>query len=355
MKAAMFKAIGQPLVIEDIPEPVPGAGEALVRVLAAPVLSYAQEVFTGVRDYPLLLPLAPGPGAIGLMEKAGPDATRLKPGQLVFCDPTVRSRDDALSPDIMLQGLIASGEGAQKLQAHFRNGSFAEKMLVPLENVVSLEQVRSIDPAKLVWLNTLLVPYGGLLAANLQAGQVIMVNGATGHFGSGGVALALAMGAARVVAPGRNERALNELVRLFGPRVRPVRLTEDEATNSQLFAEAAEGPIDCLLDLLGPIQDSAPTRRGIMAVRPGGTAVLMGGVQADLDVPYGYVMHNNLVIRGQFMYPRHAPLLLAGLISAGLLNLEPFVVQTFPLEEINQAVQHAYHHGGPFQLTVVKP
>ncbi len=228
-------------------------------------------------------------------------------------------------------------------------------MLVPLENVVSLEQVRSIDPAKLVWLNTLLVPYGGLLAANLQAGQVIMVNGAAGHFGSGGVALALAMGAARVVAPGRNEQALNALVRLFGPRVRPVRLSEDEATNSQLFAEAADGPIDCLLDLLSPIHDSAPTRRGIMAVRPGGTAVLMGGVQADLDAPYDYVMHNSLVIRGQFMYPRHAPLLLTGLVSAGLLSLEPFAVQTFPLEHINQAVQYAYHHGGPFRLTVVKP
>ena len=156
MKAAIFKTIGQPLTIEDIPEPVPGAGEVLVRVLAAPILAYAQEVFTGQRHYPLLLPLAPGCGAVGLVEKTGPDATRLKPGQLVFCDPTVRSRDDALSPDIMLQGWVAPGEGPQKLQAHFRNGSFAEKMLVPLENAFSLEHLRSVDPAKLTWLNTLL-------------------------------------------------------------------------------------------------------------------------------------------------------------------------------------------------------
>ncbi len=39
MKAAMLKAIGQPLTLEDIPEPVPGAGEVLVRVLATPVLA----------------------------------------------------------------------------------------------------------------------------------------------------------------------------------------------------------------------------------------------------------------------------------------------------------------------------
>ncbi len=378
MKAAMFKTIGQPLIIEDIPELVPGAGEVLVRVLAAPVLSYAQEVFNGQRHYPLLLPLAPGCGAVGIVEKTGPDATRLKPGQLVFCDPTVRSRDDALTPDIMLQGWTAPGEGALKLQAHFRHGSFAEKMLLPLENAFSLEHVRSIDPAKLTWLTTLLVSYGGFLAANLQPGQVVMVNGATGHFGSAAVALAVAMGAARVVAPGRNEQTLNNLVRQFGPRVRPVLLPKDktvetEATASsslkyaayslsehealyrQRFIEAAEGPIDCLLDILGPIHDPAPTRRGIMAVRPGGTAVLMGGVQTNLDIPYNYVMRNNLVIRGQWMCPRYAPLQLIELIHSGLLNLEPFSVSTFPLEQVNQAVHYAYEHGGPFQLTVLQP
>jgi len=382
MKAAILKTIGQPLTIEDIPEPVPGAGEVLVRVLAASVLAYAQEVFTGQRHYPLLLPLAPGCGAIGLVEKIGPDATRLKPGQLVYCDPTVRSRDDALSPDIMLQGWTASGEGPQKLQAHFRNGSFAEKMLMPLENAFSLEHVRSIDPAKLTWLNTLLVSYGGFLAGGLQPGQVVMVNGATGHFGSAAVAVALAMGAARVVASGRNEQALNMLVHQFGSRVRPVLLAADEATgsnrireatqgssitysayslseeeamNRKRFMEAAEGPIDLLLDILGPVHDSAPTRRAIMTVRPGGTAVLMGGVQADLDIPYNYVMRNNLVIRGQWMCPRHAPSLLIELIHSGLLTLEPFSVSTFPLEQVNQAVQYAHDHGGAFQLTTLQP
>jgi alcohol dehydrogenase len=282
----------------------------------------------------------------------------------------------------MLQGWVAPGEGPQKLQAHFRHGSFAEKMLLPLENAFSLEHVRSIDPAKLTWLNTLLVPYGGFLAGGLQPGQVVLVNGATGHFGSAAVAIALAMGAARVVASGRNEQALNTLVHQFGSRVRPVllstdeatgsnrlreatkgssitysaySLSEDEAMNRKRFMEAAEGPIDCLLDILGPIHDSAPTRRGIMTVRPGGTAVLMGGVQADLDIPYNYVMRNNLVIRGQWMLPRHAPSLLIELIHSGLLTLEPFSVSTFPLEQVNQAVHYAHDHGGAFQLTVLKP
>ena len=182
-----------------------------------------------------------------------------------------------------------------------------------------------------------------------------MVNGATGHFGSAGVAIAAAMGAARVIVPGRNDQVLNTLVSHFGSRIRPILLSEDESINSKHIAEAAEGPIDCLLDILGSIHDAAPTRRGIMAVRPGGTAILMGGVDAALDIPYSHVMRNSLVIRGQYMYPRHAPLLLAELIRGGLLSLEPFSVHTFPLEQVNQAVQSAQDHGGAFQLTVLKP
>ncbi len=356
MKAAILKAKGQPLIIEEVADPVPGAGEVVVRVLAAPVLAYAQEVFSGERDYPLLLPLAPGVGAIGVVEKTGPDATRLAPNQLVFCDPTVRSRDDAVSPDIMLQGWIAPGEGAKKLQSHFRHGAFAERMLLPLENAIALERLRSFDPAKLAWLVTMLVPYGGLLAAGVQAGQTVLVTGATGHFGSAGVVVALAMGAAQVIAPGRNEHMLNTLVRLFGSRVRPVLLSEqDEAFYSKRFREAADGPIDCFLDMLGPMSNTTVTRSGIMAIRPGGTAVLMGGIDVALDIPYKYMMRNNLVIRGQYTCPRHAPLLLAELIRSGLLNLDPFAVQTFPLEQVNQAVRYAHEHGGAFQLTVLTP
>jgi alcohol dehydrogenase len=152
----------------------------------------------------------------------------------------IRSRDGGLAPDSMLQGWIARGEGAQKLQTYFRNGAFAEKVLVPLENAVELVHMQAMDPAKLTWLNTLLVPYGGLLAA-------------TGHFGSAGVAVAVAMGAERVVALGRNQGRLDALVNQFAARVSPILLSEDESINSKRIVEAAKGPIDCLLDLLGPI------------------------------------------------------------------------------------------------------
>ena len=98
---------GSPLSVENMPDPALGTGEMIVDGVAAPVLPYAVEVFTGRRQYLLTLPVTPGTGAAGRVRAVGPDATRLAPGDWVLCDPTVRSRDDALTPDITLQGLNA--------------------------------------------------------------------------------------------------------------------------------------------------------------------------------------------------------------------------------------------------------
>ncbi len=215
MKAALLAAFGSPLAVGTVPDPILGTGEVIVDVVAAPVLSYANEVFSGARQYLLELPLVPGAGAIGRVRAVGPDATQLIVGDWVFCDPTVRSRDDALSPDITLQGLSARGEGGLRLQRHFRHGSFAERMMVPTENAIRLGALDAAEAARWCALGTLLVPYGGLLAAQVQAGETVLISGATGTFGSAGVAVALAMGAGCVIAPGRNEAVLADLATPF--------------------------------------------------------------------------------------------------------------------------------------------
>ncbi len=359
MKAAVLKAFGSPLVVEDVPDPVIGTGEVIVDVAAAPVLPYTDEVLSGARRYLLPAPVIPGCGAIGRVRRIGPDATKLQVGDWVFCDPTVRSRDDAAMPDIVLQGWSARGEGGQKLQAYHRHGAFAEQVRVPTENAVRLGAIAAAEAGHWCALNTLLVPYGGLLAANLQAGETLLVSGATGHFGSAAVAAGLAMGAACVVAPGRNEAVLADLVRRFGVRIRPVTLTGDEATDRARMMAAAPGPIDCVLDILPPSAEATVARAAVMSVRPYGQVVLMGGVGmlggGDLALPYPWIMRNDITVRGQWMYPPDAVGRMAGLVRGGLLRLEDYAVTTFPLAEANAAVAHAAAQGGPFRLTVLRP
>jgi NADPH:quinone reductase-like Zn-dependent oxidoreductase len=359
MKAAVLKSFGSPLAIEKAPDPVLGTGEVIVDVVATRVLSYMNEVFSGMRNYALDLPIIPGPGGIGRVRAIGPDATKLSVGDWVFCDPTVRSRDDAAAPDIALQGLTAPGAGAMRLQKHFRHGSFAEQMRVPTENVKRLGQITSDEATQWCALGTLLVPYGGFLAANLQPGETVLVSGATGNFGSAAVSVALAMGAACVVAPGRNDKILADLVGRFGDRVRPVKLTGNEDDDCENMKRAAPGPIDCVFDIMPPSVSTTVVRAAIMTVRAYGRVVLMGGVGmaggAGLELPYPWIMRNCISIHGVWMYPPDAASRLIALVRAGLLRLDEYETTAFDLDHANEAVEHAAANGGPFKLTVIRP
>ncbi len=278
MKAAILTAFGSPLTVRDVDDPVAGPGDVVVDVAAAAILPYAREVFSGERRYLLDLPVIPGLGAIGRVRATGPDATHLAPGDWVSCDPTIRSRDGRPTPDITLQGWSGRGPGGLALQRHYGHGSFAEQVLVPTENVHPIGAIAVADAGRWTALGQCLVPYGGLLAGALRPGETVLVSGATGNFGSTAVAVALAMGAGCVVAAGRDERLLTGLPGRFGDRVRPVRLTGDEAADRDRLAAAGPAPIDLVLDLLPPEADPRAVRAAAMSVREYGRVVLMGGV-----------------------------------------------------------------------------
>ncbi|MFJ8958695.1 zinc-binding dehydrogenase [Lentzea sp. NPDC102401] len=329
----------------------------LVEVLATCVPPYAAEVFGGERRYPLEPPVVPGVGGVGRVVRVGPDATRVKAGDLVWCDSTVRARDDALTPDITLQGWSSRGEGGARLARYLHDGPFAELMRVPTENVYVLPV--SADPARWSALGVHTIPFGGLLAGGLAAGETVLISGATGNLGSSAVAVALAMGAGHVVAPGRNRAALDLLADRFGSRVSPVELSGDEDTDRSAMAAATDGPVDLVLDLLPPQAPSSAARAAAMTVREHGRVVLMGGVGmlggADLALPYPWIMRNSVTVRGQWMYPRTANVGMIRLIASGALDLVPERNARFGLDQVNDAVTHAAAHGGPFDRTILTP
>ncbi|TVZ96707.1 hypothetical protein FB157_103621 [Streptomyces sp. BK340] len=102
------------------------------------------------------------------------------------------------------------------------------------------------------------------------------------------------MGAGRVVAPGRNQAALDLLADRFGPRLRPVQPTGDEAPDRAAMSTAAEDPIDMVIDLLPPSAPSSASRAAAMTVREYGRVVFKGGVGMlggdDLALPYPWII-----------------------------------------------------------------
>ena len=185
------------------------------------------------------------------------------------------------------------------------------------------------------------------------------MSGATGNFGSAAVAVALAMGAACVVAPGRNERVLKDLSRRFGERVRTVTLSGNEDDDRERMKRAAPGPIDCVLDIMPPSVSTTTVRAALMTVRPYGRVALMGGVGMaggpGLELPYPWLMRNCISIHGVWMYPPEATIRLVGLIRAGLIKLDHFEATTFDLDHVNEAVAYAAANAGPFRMTVIRP
>jgi alcohol dehydrogenase len=137
----------------------------------------------------------------------------------------------------------------------------------------------------------------------------------------------------------------------------------DEETDRARILEAAPGPIDCVLDLLPPAATVAQVRTALLTVRPYGKVILMGGVgmgapgggPGGLDLPYSWMMRNCISVHGQWMYPRDAAARMIGLVRAGLVRLEEFAVTTFPLEKVNDAVEHAARNAGAFRMTIVTP
>src|SRR5216684_7460244 len=83
------------LHLEEIPQPVPGEGEVLVRVHAAGVNGLDWQIRSGflkdvmpagfLKDVmPVTFPYVPGIELAGVVERVGPGVTALQPGQAVF-------------------------------------------------------------------------------------------------------------------------------------------------------------------------------------------------------------------------------------------------------------------------------
>src|SRR5574339_178815 len=83
MKAAVVRALGKTLSIEEVPVPTPQAGEVLVKIMASGVCH--TDLHAGDGDWPLKpgLPFIPGHEGAGVVAAVGPGVTRLKEGDRV--------------------------------------------------------------------------------------------------------------------------------------------------------------------------------------------------------------------------------------------------------------------------------
>jgi alcohol dehydrogenase len=343
MKAWQLDGLGGKLTFEDVPLPEIRPGSVLVRIQASPLLSYLKDYVEGRLTFyrPPTGKFIPGTNGVGIIEKVGRDVWHLQPGQRVVFSPRFMAAENVSDPAQILIGLTAFGEGSAAVQADWRDGSLAEYALAPVTTITPADGLKAIDAAQLAVLNRFIVPFGGMLRGRLAVGETLVVNGASGAYGSAAVLLGIAMGAGRVIAVGRNQPALEAVANAGGVRVMPVHLTGDIATDAATIRRAAGGPADMAFDMVGRANDASATLASLHSLRRGGRLVLMGSMTAPLLLSYSDILWNDWEIIGQFMYPADAYRRLLDLVRAGLLNLSAIRPVIFKLDALLEAMETA--------------
>jgi len=340
MKAWQLDGLGGPLRATEVPIPVARPGTVLVEIEAVPLVSYQRDYVEGKLPHyrPPRGPFTIGTSAVGTIHAVGPDVWQLRAGQRVITSAHFVTTEQVTDPAQLLIGLTAYGDG-QRVQADWRDGTLAEYALLPAAAVTPVDGLDHLDATQLAVAPRHLVPYGGLLRGRLAAGETVIVVGATGAFGGAAALLALAMGAGRVLAAGRNRDALASLARIAGPRLVPIALTGDVDADAATLRAA--GPAELAFDMVGHASDPNATLAALRALRRRGRLVLMGSMTVSLPIPYNEVMLGDLEIIGQFMYPADAGSRLLALVRGGLLDLTRITPRVYPIADLPAALDAA--------------
>src|SRR5438105_4894432 len=242
MKAAVLKAFGAPLSIEDVDDPSPGPHDAVVKVEACGIDGTDLKLIDGF-GYSPELPFIMGHEPAGVVESVGKNVTAFKPGDRVVTynflipreSPWYGSEREQLCPDML--GVIGV-KGC--------NGGYAERLRVPAHQLVPIpDGVAWRDAA--VHCDAGVTAYHALRRARLTLGETALVIG-VGGVGSFAVQFAKLAGA-RVIAAERSVAKLNWARELGAAEA------IDSADMGQEVRKLTHGRgVDCVLDIVGTAQ-----------------------------------------------------------------------------------------------------
>jgi len=310
---------------------------------AAPILSYLGAYTAGELPYWYPAgPFTPGTNGIGTVEAIGSDVYHFAPGQRVAVSPFLAANEITDEPAQVLIGLTGISPDSGPMLAAWGDGTLSQEVLMPAAALAPLDGLGSLPAERLATMGKFAVPLGGLLRGRFAQGETLVVNGASGYFGSAAVLLGLALGAERVVAAARSKETLDDLAKTAGQRVVPVILSGDADSDAMALREAAGGRgAHLAFDQVGNASDPNSTLAALTSLRRGGRLVLMGSMTAPLPLTYREMLKNDWEVIGNFMYRPDALKTLAALVRSGLLDLDLVRVTCFGFEELPDAMKQA--------------
>ena len=364
MRAARLHKTGGLFQIDEVPVPEVRDMDVLVEVKAAGVVPNLRNVVTHYPDWFPYLPLPKLPAIFGLdttgvvVEVGRRVRTDVKPGDRVYINPGLscgtcpacRDGDPVNCTSYTFMGYFGFGPGSQNIFEDYPYGGFGQYATAPAANLVKLPDSISFEQAsRFGYCGT---AYSGLRKARLQPGQTVLIDGGTGTLGVGAVICALAMGASKVFATGRNKELLNRLHQIDPKRIHPISLL-DGAASEIVTRETAGRGVDVAINALGANAPAATLMDSINALRRGGVLVNVGGVAETLPIDPIVIMVQQKSLVGSLWFTTAEGQSMAAMAEAGTLRLDVFEHERFKLESVNEALDAVERRTGGFTNVVI--
>ncbi|HEY1656634.1 MAG TPA: zinc-binding dehydrogenase [Candidatus Tumulicola sp.] len=265
MRAVRLHEIGGPknLRLDDIAVPLPGNGEALVRIRAAAL--NRRDVFITQGLYPgIALPRTLGSDGAGEVAAVGPDVMTLDAGDPVVIDPMLDWGADPRVWDTKNSSILGMP----------RDGTLAQYVAVPAANVYPKPAALSMEEAAAIPLAGLTAYRAVFTRGKLEPGETVLITGVGGGVQTFALLFAKRAGARVVVTSGSDEKL--ERARALGAD-----LIFNYATTPDWHKRArAEGPVDVIIDSSG----GETLAKALDAIAPGGRIVVYGGTNGDATI-----------------------------------------------------------------------
>jgi L-iditol 2-dehydrogenase len=306
------------IVLEERPVPVPSPREVLVEVSAVGVCGSDVHYYERGRIGPYVVdaPLILGHESAGRVAAVGSEVTKHAVGDRV-----------TVEPGVPCGRCLECRAGRYNLCAEMVffatppvDGAFTNYVAIHEEFAFALPDELSDDAGAL--MEPLSVGIWACRKAGVGAGDRVLITGA-GPIGLLAMQVARACGATQIEISDVNEQRLAMALRTGATRA--LKVGEDEPAEADALIECSGHP--------------AALQAGIAALRPAGTAVVVGmGPDGTVEVPLELIQFRELWLTGTIRYANTWPTAIA-LAAAGLVDLEAIITGHYGLEETERALR----------------
>ena len=318
MKAAVFKAVGQPLAIEHRPDPIPSQGEVVLRVGRCGICSSDLHMTSGHGvSFPVDTVL--GHEYAGEVLEVGKGVTSLQAGDLITALP-MTGCGACVS---CLRGFPFGCSAMQPLMSGYAEYARASaRFAVKLPQSLSLADGALIEP--------LASSLHGVGMAAIKPDSRVVVLG-VGTIGLGAIYWAKRAGAARIVAVGRSERH-KELAMQMGATHFLVHTDALAQAAAALLGRPPEIVFECI---------GAPgaLSMGIDVVAPHGTVIVLGMCTVADSMTPCFAGFKSIVMKFSAAYELRDFETAADALDGGAVEPRAMVTETISLDGLPEVFE----------------